>query len=524
MRILGISALTHNTSAALVEDGKLVAAAEEERFTYQKYNKGFEGGNRAPVNAINWILDKFKLKLKDIDYIAHPDVSVYENLGFDVVKFRFQNFIESISKEAKNNIFIYHHLSHGSSSFRASGFKKSNILTIDGVGEGVSTCLFVGKNNEIELIRTYPEIQSIGFLYTRISELLGLGPFGWGEGKTMALASFGKVDPTFIKMMTVTKHDYKINNEVLKEFEKYRRVSGEFSKKQINLATTLQYLVEKAAIELVDFLHEATGYKKICIAGGVGLNSKMNGAIFELPFIKDIFIQPAANDAGLSVGAALEAYAKLGVKSKFRMNHAYLGPEYSDKETEETLRLCKLKYEYYDDIEGIAAELIAKGKIIGWFQGRMEFGPRALGNRSILADPTDENMKNRVNHFVKHREHWRPFAPSVLKEKQSKYFESNYVNPFMTIVFNIKQGKEKEIPAVSHVDGTARIQTVEKKTNPKFYKLIKKFEKEKGVPLVLNTSFNDKNQPIVRTPSDAIKTFYSTGMDYLIINNFLLKK
>jgi len=272
---------------------------------------------------------------------------------------------------------------------------------------------------------------------------------------------------------------------------------------------------------LVEELYEQTGYKNLCLAGGVALNCKMNFALLNSDFVKDMYIPSSPNDAGTSLGAALEVANKHGAKFK-RLDYAYLGPEYGDEEIEKCVKGSNLKFEYYKDIEGVAAELISKGYVVGWFQGRMEFGPRALGNRSILADPTNPKIADKVNN-IKHREKWRPLAPSISEERMGKYFEKPYPSPFMSLTFQVKEEKQKEIPSVTHVDGSARVQTVNRKTNPKFYKVIKEFGRITGTPVILNTSFNDMGQPIVMTPKDAIESFKRMNLDYLAIGNYLVK-
>ena len=289
-----------------------------------------------------------------------------------------------------------------------------------------------------------------------------------------------------------------------------------------SIAATLQFSLEETATMLAEEVFEHTGYRNLCMAGGVALNCKMNSVILNSDFVNKIYIPSAPNDSGVALGAAIEVATQQGYRFK-KLDHAYLGLVYYKNEIVKELKRSGLSFEYSEDIERIAAELISQGKIIGWFQGKMEFGPRALGNRSILADPTDPKIADKVND-IKHRERWRPLAPSILEEKMGNYFEKPYPSPFMSLTFQVKGEKQKEIPSVTHVDGSSRVQTVNKKANPKFYKLIKKFHNLTGVPLVLNTSFNDSGQPIVMTPKDAIESFRSMNLNFLIIGNYLIKK
>lgn len=548
MIILGINDFHHDLSAAIIEDSKIIASAEEERFTRVKH-QGAEHFRKYPTNSIEFCLKKAGIKLEDIDLVA---------LGWNVTpansfkKEKVINYLRSITKRTnqsntrlrstaktivdslliqrkrkyyeslgKKTIFIPHHRAHAASAFRCSGFNDANITVIDQSGEIESTSLFIGKGDEIEKIRTFPITQSIGELYTTITLLLNLGHFG--EGKTMGLAPYGRVDDRFKQMMVTLKDDYKINWETITTYQQYAS-QGKITKDHCNIAATLQYCLEQVALMLKDHLYSLTGYKNLCLAGGVTLNCTTNGILLQSENVENIYIQPAANDGGVALGAALEAYAQTGNTCKLHMNHPYFGPSYSQEEIESILKELKLTYEYHQDIEGLTAELLAKGKLIGWFQGAMELGPRALGNRSILADPRDPKAKDRINQFVKHREMWRPLAPSMLREKMHNYVDNPYDSPFMILNFEIKPEKRAEIPSVVHVDGTARIQTVTPDTNPKFHKLLKSFEKITRVPVLLNTSFNDNHEPIIMTPKDALRTFYSTGLDCLVLGNFLLKK
>jgi carbamoyltransferase len=413
--------------------------------------------------------------------------------------------------------FIEHHISHAASAFRCSGFKKANIITIDGIGGLTSISLKVGNGKEMEIIKDIMFPNSLGALYSTVTEILGFKP-GNDEGKIQALASYGKPIVDFSDAVKTKKGDFKLDLDRLTvKFPMMNK--NPLTEQHKNIAASLQEILEKSVLNLVEYLYEITGYKQLCLAGGVALNSTMNGVLLQSDFVDDIFIQPAAGDNGAILGAALEL-----ANSKIKMEHVYWGPQYSNEQIEKELKECKLKYEFYDDICGVTSELLAKGKICGWHQGRCELGARALGNRSILADPSDPKMKDKINNEVKHREPWRPFAPSILAESTDDYLVGNYPTPFMILCFRIKDEKVNELISSLHIDKTARPQNVVKSVNPKFYELIKDFGKETGIPAVLNTSFNIQGEPIVCSPRDSIRTFMGTGLDYLAIGDFLVKK
>lgn len=376
-------------------------------------------------------------------------------------------------------------------------------------------------------------------MYNAITEFLGFER-NEGEGKVMGLAPYGDTYyQIFDKFIRLTENGFVIDPKIItaenpiqpvyftdyvvKKLGEPRLSSEKIEKRHQDIAYSLQERLEQTALHLVEKFNEITGNKNFCLAGGVALNCKMNGRILNSGLVNDIFIQPAAGDAGCALGVAIWLAHEEGYKFN-KMEHVYYGPEYSDEEVEKTLKTANLKYDELSDPSGTAAELLAQGKIVGWFQGRMEAGPRALGNRSILADPRDAEIKDKLNYLVKHREPFRPFCPSMLDKAKKEYFENPYESPFMILSFRVPEEKRKEIPGVVHVDGTIRPQTVTKEVNPKYYKLISEFEKLTGVPVVLNTSMNIKGEPMVCKPEQAIADFFSTGMDYMIINKFLLKK
>lgn len=550
IKILGINDCK-DAAAVVIKDGKIESAVEEERFIYKRHKDVF------PYKSVN-----YSLKNKDVDCITYgmdykrfkvPSLKNYfiplllsqkriRILGvMDKIPQRYVGKIADLCYSAlfkglmaqrakqrreldfklkKPSYIIPHHLAHAASAYRVSGFKKANILVLDGSGEAESTSLFVG-NNEITKLKSYSQDNSLGILYTMVTILLGLSRYG--QGKTMALASYGKEDKQFQNMLRFKGRDYEVSMNKLPELSKLKRYPHEkLQKIHEDIAATLQTKLETAALNLLETLYEQTGYKNLCIAGGVALNCAMNSALLNSDYVKRIFVQPAANDAGVALGSALELAYEKGFKSK-RMMHAYYGPEYTNDEIKETLLKTKLDCSFYEDIEGVAADLLSKDKIIGWFQGKMELGPRALGNRSILASPTKSYTRDKVND-IKKRERWRPLAPSVLEEKMKFYFINTHPSPFMNLTFEVNPEKQHEIPAIVHVDGSARVQTVTKEANKRYYNLIKKFETNTGIPLLLNTSFNSRNQPIVRTPADAINTFKYVGLDYLIMGNWVIKK
>ena len=544
MNIVGMQEFGHDTSAVLLEDNKIKLAIEEERINRIKHSDGFNLGGEAPLNSFKYCssvaknsIDKYSfgwdftskrifnlIKRGILNKITRQRVGMY---GFPIRKLVYghtiglwkrKKFFDSFDKSKIR--FVDHHLAHAASSYRCSGFKNANILIIDGAGEESSTSLYAGKDGRIDKLKSFPAVNSLGQLYENITSLLGMGMFG--EGKTMGLASYGKYDSALSDILEVNKRGYLVNWNKIKKLNKYKRKDGKITKEHEDIAATLQVSLEKAVLNLAELLYDQTGYKNLCLGGGVALNCKMNSVILNSDFVKNIYVPSSPNDAGVALGAALEIAAQNGQRFK-KLNHAYLGPEYSDREIETELKRSNLKFESREDVERVAAELISRGNVIGWFQGRMEFGPRALGNRSILADPTNLKIADKVND-IKHRERWRPLAPSVLDEKKGKYFKKSYSSPFMSLAFQVKEEKQKEIPAVTHIDGSARVQTVNKETNPKFYKLIREFYKITGTPVVLNTSFNDMGQPIVMTPKDAIESFKKMRLDCLILGNCLLHK
>ena len=567
--ILGITGPgAYIPAAALVRDGNLVAAAEEESFVRIKQARGY-----SPINAIEFCLKYEGITLDDVDMIGvgwdSPSTHLRKNIFFLLKQkphhiIRFPSVYHSYKKIKMKNEFIEqlnrkvvyntHHIAHAASAFYVSGFADSNIVTMDGNGEVDAMMLAVGKGGKrIEVIKRKSYIDSVGSRYTAFTNYLGFIPL-MDEGKVMGLASYGEpINSEKINgLIKFSEKDYTMDTlsnyknyipgiiDYIKRFGKFpdgwrirknlidifgspRNKDDKITSKHADIAATIQNIYETALIKVATALHDETGIRRFCLAGGSTLNCIGNGKLLEQDYVDDIFIQPAASDDGTAIGAAYLLYTTEH-KSKFKMEHAYWGPEYSNEEVKEALKKFDFKFDYHDDIEGIVAELLNKGEIVGRFQGRMEIGPRALGNRSMLANPTIPEMADEVNIKIKHREPWRPFAPSMLEESAKEYLENPYPSPFMILSSKVIEEKQKEIPAVVHVDGTTRAQTVTKKINPRYYRLISEFEKESGVPVILNTSFNDRGEPIVCSPFDAINTFKKTGLTYLAIENYMVRK
>jgi len=558
--ILGVSGInSENPAAALLKDGKLLAAVEEERFNRVKHSKGFP----FPEKSINYCLECADITLKDITSIGvgwgsplqHFKKEFFLALKRPVLLPNYKNWTSVYKKEKKYDFFKdsrisyhLHHISHASSAFHVSGFKDANIITMDGRGEASSTLLGKGVNSkDIQAIKEFNLLNSIGALYESFTDYLGFTRHSH-EGKVMGLASYGtpldtrnliKIRENGYSLETFQRYLFMIKGlkrkligkkadsfkELLKSnYGEPRKKDEPILKTHQNIAATVQFIQENVVRNLAGILYNKTGIKNFCLAGGSSLNCVSNGKLLESDFVEDIFVQPASSDSGTAIGAAYLEWIKLsGKPSSFKMEHAYYGPEFSNQQILNELKKTKLKYKFYKDISGEVAELLNKGKIVGWFQGRMEIGPRALGNRSILANPTIKDMKDKVNRQVKHRENWRPFCPSLLDEVRKKYFEMDYPSPFMILSFRVKEGLWNEIPSVVHIDGTARPQTVERKYNKKYYDLIKSFGKLTGHPIILNTSFNDKEEPLVCSPKDAINCFKRTNLDYLAMGNYLVK-
>ncbi len=544
--ILGIQCFANYESGASIVRINLktgdydYVAISEERLIRQKYNYNF------PLHSIDYCLKKFKIKISQVDYLVSDIIRENKWLrsgpSYNVKEFDYLKLKLKINK--KKILQISHHLAHAASVFYTSGFKKSSILIVDGNGTDLETNSFwIGNKKKIKLHSIY-KARGIGQLYgsvTRNCLNLGVG----GEGKTMGLAPYGKKGESFLNFSSTVydgvKTDYSnfmkrqpftdilsLENQIkFKKFNKkipLRKKNEDITKgKWPKIAFDIQREAEKNLIKLGQSIQKIDHTKNISIAGGVALNSVANKKMFDKTNFKKIFVFPACSDAGVPLGLALwGAYNIKKFKSPRlkKLKNAYTGINYKNEDIKKILKKFKVNYKKTSSLE--VAQKISEGKIVGWFQGGSEYGPRALGNRSILADSRKAYMRDLVNEKVKHREKYRPFAPSVLEEDASKYFDLNQDSPYMLLVAKVK--KPKIIPAISHVDNTARVQTVNKFQNKKFYDLIKSFKKITGIGCVLNTSFNDAGEPIVETPLDAILTFFGTQMDYLVLNDFIISK
>ena len=591
--ILGISAFYHDSAAALVVDGKIIAAAQEERFTRKKHDSSY------PFNAVEFVLNFSKLSLKDIDHIVFYEKPFlkFERLLETYVAFAPKGFLsfskampvwlrdklfqkkmlinelkrhDKNFKDIKKINFSEHHLSHAASAFYPSPFEDALILTADGVGEWATTTVAVGKKNSLEIKKEIHFPHSLGLLYSAFTYYTGF-KVNSGEYKLMGLAPYGTPkykDKIYNNLIDVKEdgsfnlnQDYfnyatgltMINKKFCNLFGRKNRDSEKDKVEQfhMDIAASIQIVTEEIMIKLVKSLKSEYKINNLCLAGGVALNCVANGKILEENLFDNIWIQPAAGDAGGSLGAAL-AYWYLEMKKDRKdiqndeMQGSYLGPYYNLEQIEEELKELGASYQVLDEEELIdkTTDEIIKGNAIGWFQGRMEFGPRALGGRSIIGDPRSEKMQKILNLKVKYRESFRPFAPSVLREKVNDWFELKTVSPYMLLVAKVKSEKlikmskedeklfgidklnikRSEIPAVTHVDYSARVQTVDKETNPKYHKLIEKFNSKTNCPVLINTSFNVRGEPIVNTPKDAFNCFMGTELDNLIIGNCFLEK
>jgi carbamoyltransferase len=590
--ILGISAFYHDSAACILKDGKIIAAAQEERFTRKKHDPSY------PYNAIEFVLNYANLDLSEVDQIVFFEkpflkferlLETYvafapkgfvsfskamplwikeklfqKNLLFNKLKSHDENY-----KSDKNIFFSDHHLSHAASAFYPSPFEEAVVLTADGVGEWATTTVAVGKDNNLEIKKEIHFPHSLGLLYSAFTYYTGF-KVNSGEYKLMGLAPYG--DPVYedkIKKLVDIKDDgtFRLNQEYFNYAtgltmtnNKFNNLFGQkprdsknekLTQFHMDIAASIQKVTEDIMIKLAKSVRKEYNIKNLCLAGGVALNCVANGKILQEKIFENIWIQPAAGDAGGSLGAAFALWHKEGknkrtINPKDDMKGSYLGTEFSQQEIERDLKFIGANFQNfkYEELIDRTAEFLSNEKAIGWFQGRMEFGPRALGSRSILGDPRSDKMQKNLNLKVKYRESFRPFAPSVLREELSEWFDMNVDSPYMLFVSNINSKKKiemtdkqkklfgidklnikrSEIPAITHVDYSARIQTVSKTYNKRYYDLISKFKEKTGCPLVVNTSFNVRGEPIVNSPTDAFNCFMGTDLDYLIIGNSILDK
>ncbi|MDO8675132.1 MAG: carbamoyltransferase C-terminal domain-containing protein [Candidatus Omnitrophota bacterium] len=535
MNVLGIhcafSHLNHDPSAALICDGKLIALGEEERFTRIKGARGL-----LPFFSIRFCLKQAGLKMEDIDLVVSTGETIKEQLDNNVKLF-FKHYFGVVPPIQ----YINHQFSHLASAFFYSGFDRSMCISYDGRGDDLSGMLAVGSSKGIKVLEKMPIKDSVGLFYCAVTQFLGFRQ-AQDEYKVMGLASFGKEGEDISSLVRISDDGYSVrqenfghpfpirtldepiyNENLIRALGTPRRFGEPITDRHRNLAFAVQRSLEECVVRLVKRLHAKTGLDSLCIAGGVGLNCSANRIIHQLPFIKRLFVQPAASDRGLCLGNALVGAYENGEKIELP-GHVFFGPSYTNGQLLSALKLTGQDYIELPDPGTKAAEMLAEGKIIGWFQGRSEFGPRALGNRSILADPRSIKMKDEINARIKFREEFRPFAPAVLEERASEVFEMDQPSPYMTVTFTVRPHWVEKLQAVTHVDKTARVQTVSKETNPLFHGLIAAFGRLTGVPVVLNTSFNARGEPIVETPLDALATFSSVGMDALFLGPYLITK
>ena len=565
MYILGLTTLG-DSAATLIENGEIVAAAEEERFSRRKHHSGFSD------NAMQYCLDEAGIRITAVAHIGlywkpwvlrHKAVQALKSavISRDMFKARVDRGVAQVGESYLGMLrhprrirehfgdsdfkfhFLEHHQCHAASAFFVSGFEQAAIMTWDGTGEDTTTLFSHGDDRNIRIVRRIKLPHSLGQFYSAVTNYLGFDMFEGDEWKVMGLAAYGKPEyyDFFAKrVLKVNGHQgfrldirvldhhlakyYQFSEELTKTLGPPRAKGGELLEKHWNIAASAQKVLEDTALHLLSELYEETGSENLCLAGGVAFNSVMNGRIMTKTPFKQFFIQPAAGDAGCSLGAALLVlHRRLQQPRKFRMEHAYYGPGFSSEECATALRASGLKFHTLTDEQMLpkVAALLADGAIVGWFQGRMEFGPRALGNRSFLADPRRADMRELLNEKVKLREWFRPLAPSMLEEAAGDLFGHEHYDPFMITVLNVLEEKRASIPAVVHVDGSARPQTVNRDLNPRYWKLIREFEKLTGVPLLLNTSFNIQ-EPIVLSPQDAIKTFSRASFEALVLENHLV--
>ena len=591
--ILGISAFYHDSAASMVIDGKIIAAAQEERFTRIKHDQSY------PHNAIEFVLKKSNLKLSEVDYIVFFEKPFlkFERLLETYVAFAprgFKSFCKAMPiwlseklfqktmlfnklknhdknfKDKKKIMFSDHHLSHAASAFFPSPFEEALVLTADGVGEWATTTLAIAKDNKLEILKEIHFPHSLGLLYSAFTYYTGF-KVNSGEYKLMGLAPYGSpiYKEKIINNLIDIKDDgsFRLNQDYFNYAtgltmtnKKFDELFGQPVRKpntdkltqfHMDIAASIQLVTEEIMLKLASSIQKQYKIENLCLAGGVALNCVANGKLLEKKIFKNIWIQPAAGDAGGSLGAALalwhnELQQPRTINPNDDMRGSYLGPEYDDSQIKKILDEIGANYQIMkeDQIISKTAEDLSKGLAIGWFQGRMEFGPRALGGRSILGDPRSSSMQKNLNLKVKYRESFRPFAPSILREDLSEWFEINTDSPYMLLVSKIKSNKSlpmsddqkklfgieklnvkrSDIPAVTHVDYSARVQTVHKDTNSKYYNLLKKFKEITGCPVLVNTSFNVRGEPIVNSPEDAFNCFMGTELDILVLGNHYLEK
>jgi carbamoyltransferase len=560
MNILGISCFYHDSAAALLKNGELVAAAQEERFTRKKHDQNF------PTNAIRYCLQEGKIRTQDIDYIGFydkPFVKFERILSTYIATFprSLPSFLKALPVWLKEKLwipqkireelgdtgkllFVDHHLSHAASTFFVSPFSEAAILTADGVGEWETTTIGLGSDKTITLMENIQFPHSVGLLYSAFTYYLGFR-VNSAEYKVMGLAPYGKPlyadlilkelvslkgDGSFRLNMKYFAYDYGLTMTNA-HFDKLfgsppRQAESALTQFHKDVAASIQYVTDEIMLRMATALHKKTGSENLCLAGGVALNCVSNSKILASSGFKNVFIQPAAGDAGGAVGAGFYIHNMLLQQERvYIWSHNFLGPEYSDEAIEQVLHQLGLEGERssVDHILKKTAQLISEQNVVGWFQGRMEFGPRSLGARSILADARNPENYSRVNLKIKFRESFRPFAPTIILERMKDYFEFDRPSPHMLFVAQVRQDR-RVIPAVTHVDGSARLQTITRNDHPLFYDMLSEFERQTQCPVIINTSFNVRGEPIVCTPLDALKCFFRTDMDCLVLGSYILEK
>ena len=573
MYILGVNAYHGDAAAAIVRDGQLIAAVEEERFNRKKHCAGF------PAAAVRYCLEAANISVDQLDHVGisrNPSAHLHKKILFSLT--RLPNLSGLIAARLANAAMVHnlreelaralnvppqfrakihkveHHRAHMASCFLVSPFDRAAILSIDGFGDFISTMWGVGEGNRMDVLGQVEYPHSAGIVYTATSQYLGFPKYG-DEGKVMGLAPYGRpryleqfrdiirIDNGGFKLdLNYFKHDSEgvdmtwedgsptigriFSDKFIDAFGPARMSGEPLTSFHEDIAASLQARLEEVSFHILNQLHEQTKTDRLCLAGGVAYNSVMNGKILLNTPFREVFVQPAAGDSGTALGVCYYIHNVLLQQPRsFVMEHAYTGPEFANRQIDSLVRTCDFVWRELsdDELTRAAAQAVADGKIVGWFQGRMEFGPRALGNRSIIVDPRRAEMKDILNARIKKREPFRPFAPSILEERVGDYFEQSHPSPAMLMVYQVKEDKRSVIPAVTHVDGSGRLQTVARSANPRYYQLISDFEKLTGVPVVLNTSFNE-DEPIVCTPEEALNCFQRTRMDVLFLGNYMLQR
>lgn len=564
MYVLGISGQQRYAAVALLKDGQLVAAIEEEKVGRIK-RIGIDALDGLPFRAIEACFAIEGITWADVDHVTYyeepegvetdmyarvqkffndPASLAYSTSGLNTPQafLRTRELIRHFFPRAPITN-VAHHLSHAASAFYPSPFDQAGILTADCLGDSTATQLAVGKGRRIQVLRALQFPNSLGFLYSLVTNHLGFAPYR-DEHKTECLAPLGEpeflagfrrlvrmdgeglfsLDPSYFNSSNETSF---LSDKFHKEFGPPRGKNAPLEPRHYNIAHSLQAVLEETMLAATEWLYKQTKLKYLCLAGGVFYNLALNSRLVSDSPFRKCFIQPAAGNAGSSLGSALFLWHHtLENPRKFSMEHAYYGPEFESEAVKKVLDNCKVRYEYLheDALLKRTAEWLAKGLVVAWFQGRAEWGPRALGNRSLLADPTRDLMKENLNDYVKHRESFRPFAPAILEEYATDYFDIKYPSPFMLTLETMKEDKRSAYPSIGRVDGRTNVQIVSRKTNPLFWNLLQKFYELTGVPMLINTSFNAMGEPLVCTPRDAVKTFFSTGIDALVMGNFIIRK